>query len=216
VDTFHRHRKPRAAETIHAKRNDSIRPKATTGPRIVEIARGRVGSHSINGAYGATPDGHDGTPCRPDAVKRIADPQRLDPVQQADKKRDLAVRVAHTHIVDSKLNIDRCCIGGGNDNPFGGVRTALPSDRDLNDDLNSPSRVNIRPPGESISFTSPRAAFTGRRPAATSAASGSGGNRAKVSGISTASGSSATACGGRPTRSSSSHDQGHRHPVTKP
>ncbi len=44
---------------------------------------------------------------------------------------------AHTHIVDSKLNIDRYCIGGGNDNRFGGARTASPSYRDLNDYLNS-------------------------------------------------------------------------------
>lgn len=137
METFHRHREPRAAETIHAKRDDPVRPKATTGKRIVEIARSLVGSHYINGAYGATPDGNDGAPCRPDAVKLIADPKRLDPVKQADKKRDLAVLAAHTHIVDSKLNIDRYCICGGNYNKFGGARTASPSDRDLIDYLNS-------------------------------------------------------------------------------
>ena len=85
MDTFHRHREPRAAETIHAKRHDPVRPKATTGPRIVDVAHGLVGSHYINGAYGATPDGNDGAPCRPGSVKRIADPQRLDPVKQSDK-----------------------------------------------------------------------------------------------------------------------------------
>ncbi len=55
METFHRHRESRAAETIHAKRNDPIRPKATTSQRIVEIANGLVGSHYINGAYGAMP-----------------------------------------------------------------------------------------------------------------------------------------------------------------
>lgn len=138
METFHRHREPRAADTIHAKRDDPVRPKATTGKRIVEIARSLVGSHYLNGAYGATPDGNDGAPCRPDAVKLIADPKRLDPVKQADKKRDLAVLAAHTHIVNSKLNIDRYCICGGNYKSVEGAPAApAPNDPVLNDYLNS-------------------------------------------------------------------------------
>lgn len=82
-------------------------PKKGSGPResgrIDQIARGLVGCHYINGAYGAS--------CRRDIVEPVADPRRLDPAKQADKRRDLA---AHKHIVDPKQHVDRYRVCGGN------------------------------------------------------------------------------------------------------
>lgn len=144
METFHRHREPRTVETTHAKRDDTIRPKKPTlGGRIVQIALGLVGCHYINGAYGATPGHNDGASCRPGGVQLVADSKRLDPIKQADKKKDLAVLAAHTFIKDEKRHIERYCICGGNYQGFKGSfkgRPASPSDWDLNNYLNFPQR----------------------------------------------------------------------------
>jgi hypothetical protein len=129
MDAYYRQREPRTADTTHAKRADPIRPKATTGGRIVQVARSLVGCHYLNGAYGATPGGNDGTPCRPGGVQLVADPKRLDPIKQPDKTRDLAVLAA-------QMAVKRHCVCGGNHKSFRD-RDVSPSDRDLNHYLDS-------------------------------------------------------------------------------
>ena len=51
---------------------------ATTGRRVIEIAKSLVGSHYINGGYGATPGRMDGCPCRPGGISLIHDAKHLN------------------------------------------------------------------------------------------------------------------------------------------
>ncbi len=116
------------------------------GRRVIGVARGLIGCHYINGAYGATPDGGgDGCPCRPGGVKLIADPNRLDPNQ------NLAVFAA-------EMQIKQYCVCAGNyyaSPPLG--RAGSPTDPDLVSYLQS---LKDKPPAEwqNDQFT-PRRAF---------------------------------------------------------
>src|SRR5262245_56730361 len=49
------------------------------GSKVIGIAKTMLGSHYINGGYGATPNREDGCPCRPGGIKLITDSNRLDP-----------------------------------------------------------------------------------------------------------------------------------------
>jgi hypothetical protein len=77
------------------------------GSKVIAIARGLIGSHYINGAYGATPGRDDGCPCRPGGIKLIADPSRLDPAKRPDATKNLAVFAA-------EMTIKKYCVCAGN------------------------------------------------------------------------------------------------------
>jgi hypothetical protein len=77
------------------------------GSKVIAIARGLIGSHYINGAYGATPGNSDGCPCRPGGVNLVADPGRLDPARANPENRNLAVLAA-------EMFIKQYCVCGGN------------------------------------------------------------------------------------------------------
>ena len=65
------------------------------GRRVIDVARGLIGSHYINGAYGATPGGFDGAPVRPGGIQLIADEAHLDPkFNERGKSANLAVNAA--------------------------------------------------------------------------------------------------------------------------
>ncbi len=98
------------------------------GQRVVQIAKDLVGSHYINGAYGATPGNKDGTPCRKGGIQLIASTHRLDPAKHIEKTEDLAVLAA-------QMYVKRHCVCGGNFNSFKRSRPASPADRDLTDYL---------------------------------------------------------------------------------
>jgi hypothetical protein len=84
------------------------------GSRVIEIARGLIGSHYINGAYGATPGRDDGCPCRPGGVKLVADPNRLNPSKLTDATKNLAVFAA-------EMTIKKYCVCAGNYSSFLGA-----------------------------------------------------------------------------------------------
>ena len=56
------------------------------GAKVIAIAQGLVGSHYINGGYGATPGRSDGCPCRPGGIALIADEKHLGPRVQGDEQ----------------------------------------------------------------------------------------------------------------------------------
>lgn len=95
------------------------------GGRVIGVARSLVGSHYINGGYGATPGQLNGFPGRPGGIGLIAAPDRLNPAKQANPKKDLAVFAA-------TMTVKKYCVCAGNYNSFPGGRTAPPSDWDLN------------------------------------------------------------------------------------
>lgn len=94
------------------------------GSKVIDVARGLIGCHYINGAYGATPGRNDGCPCRPGGVNLIADPNRLNPAKGATPNKDLAVWAAEMHI-------KQYCVCGGNYASYPGGRAASPADPDL-------------------------------------------------------------------------------------
>ncbi len=103
---------------------------ADTGKKIVDVAQKQIGSHYLNGAYGAIPDRGDGCPCRPAGITLIADPKRLDPTFKQDPKTNLAVFAA-------EMTVKKYCVCAGNFATFLGGRPASPSDIDLINYLDS-------------------------------------------------------------------------------
>src|SRR5688572_13778984 len=77
------------------------------GRTVIAIARQLIGSHYINGGYGATPDREDGCPCRPGGIKLIADANRLNPAKSPDPTKNIAVFAA-------EMTIKKYCVCGGN------------------------------------------------------------------------------------------------------
>lgn len=101
------------------------------GQRVIAIARGLVGSHYINGAYGATPGSNDGCPCRPGWIALIADENHLKPERNANKQANLAVNAA-------TMTIKTYCVCAGNYAlPGSGGSTTTESAPDLVAYLNS-------------------------------------------------------------------------------
>jgi hypothetical protein len=70
------------------------------GSSVIAIARTLIGSHYINGGYGATPGAADGCPCRPGMINLVADLTRLDPKRTTHANRNLAVLAAEMQIKD--------------------------------------------------------------------------------------------------------------------
>jgi hypothetical protein len=105
------------------------------GRKVIEIARGLIGSHYINGGYGATPGQEDGCPCRPGGIALIADADHLNPTKVPDAARNLAVFAA-------TMTIKKYCVCAGNYASFPGGRSASPTDPDL---LNYLSTLKGRP-----------------------------------------------------------------------
>ncbi|WP_425616044.1 hypothetical protein NA78x_005983 [Anatilimnocola sp. NA78] len=94
------------------------------GGKVIAVAKSLIGSHYINGGYGATPGKEDGCPCRPGGIRLVADPNRLNPAKLAAAEQNLAVFAA-------EMNVNRYCVCAGNYHSFSGGRTASPIDRDL-------------------------------------------------------------------------------------
>jgi len=94
------------------------------GQRVVQIAFGLVGSHYINGGYGATPDRSDGCPCRPGGIVLVADKDHLNPAHLPNKPANLAVRAA-------TLTIKTYAVCAGNYATFPGGRVTSPTAPDL-------------------------------------------------------------------------------------
>src|SRR4051812_13228156 len=87
------------------------------GQRVIAIAQGLVGSHYINGGYGATPGRYDGCPCRAGQIDLIADENHLDPkLNTAHKQANLAVNAA-------TMTINTYCVCAGNYATCGGSPT---------------------------------------------------------------------------------------------
>ena len=95
------------------------------GQRVISSAKALVGSHYINGAYGATPGRADGCPCRPGGIDLIADAAHLDPAaNQRDRKANLAINAA-------TMTIKSYCVCAGNYATFPGGRETTPTAPDL-------------------------------------------------------------------------------------
>src|SRR6266446_5882492 len=94
------------------------------GSKVITVARGLIGSHYINGAYGATPGKEDGCPCRPGGVKLVADANRLNPDKVHDATKNLAVFAA-------EMTIKKYCVCAGNYSSFPGGRATSPTAVDL-------------------------------------------------------------------------------------
>jgi hypothetical protein len=95
------------------------------GSKVIAVARELIGSHYINGAYGAIPGKGGGCPCRPGGVELIADPNRLDSARLPSPAKNLAVFAA-------EMTIKKYCVCAGNYssmNPRG--REVSATDRDL-------------------------------------------------------------------------------------
>jgi hypothetical protein len=91
--------------------------KPELGQRVISIAHALVGSHYINGGYGATPGQYDGCPCRPGGIDLIADEDHLDPkLNSANKPSNLAVNAA-------TMKIKTYCVCAGNYYTAGGSVT---------------------------------------------------------------------------------------------
>lgn len=99
------------------------------GSKVIGIAKTMLGSHYINGGYGATPGREDGCPCRPGGIKLIADPNRLDPNVIRPAEKSLAVLAA-------EMSVKTYCVCAGNYASQGG-RDAVASDREMLDYLAS-------------------------------------------------------------------------------
>jgi len=96
----------------------------TVGKKVIEIARGLIGSHYINGAYGAIPGGDSGFPCaNPRPIKLVADPSRLDP--------NLGTPQKNLAVIAAELHIKTHCICAGSYASFPGGRVAQPTNPDL-------------------------------------------------------------------------------------
>lgn len=93
------------------------------GSKVIAVARGLIGSHYINGAYGATPGKEDGCPCRPGGIKLVVDPNRLNPAKVPDATKNLAVFAA-------EMTIKKYCVCAGNYTSFPG-RESSPTADDL-------------------------------------------------------------------------------------
>ncbi|WID96354.1 hypothetical protein QO058_27120 [Bosea vestrisii] len=93
------------------------------GRRVIAIAQKLVGSHYINGGYGATPGLNDGCPCRSGGISLIADEDNLNPkLNSANKKANLAVNAA-------TMSIKTYCVCAGNYTTFpGDVTTETAAD----------------------------------------------------------------------------------------
>ena len=94
------------------------------GQQVIAIARGLVGSHYINGAYGATPGSNDGCPCRSGGIDLIADENHLKPQVNANKTANLAVNAA-------TMSIKTYCVCAGNYAKFPGGRETTATAPDL-------------------------------------------------------------------------------------
>lgn len=94
------------------------------GLKVIGVARSLIGSHYINGGYGATPGQQDGCPCRPGGIALVADPARLSPAKSATANKNLAVLAA-------EMTVKKYCVCAGNFASFSGGREASPADVDL-------------------------------------------------------------------------------------
>lgn len=94
------------------------------GRQVIAIAQGLVGSHYINGAYGATPGSNDGCPCRSGGIELIADENHLKPQVNANKTANLAVNAA-------TMTIKTYCVCAGNFAKFAGGRETSATAPDL-------------------------------------------------------------------------------------
>jgi hypothetical protein len=110
------------AETFFNREDVEMRPEL--GAKVISIAKGLVGSHYINGGYGARPNRSDGCPCRPGGITLVADGKRLDPAKVAPPEKNLAVFAA-------EMNIKKYCVCAGNYATYPGGREASPTDGDL-------------------------------------------------------------------------------------
>lgn len=101
------------------------------GRRVIAIAQKLVGSHYINGGYGATPGSNDGCPCRSGGIGLIADEGNLEPkLNSGNKKANLAVNAA-------TMSIKTYCVCAGNYATFPGGRETTAGASDLVDYLDS-------------------------------------------------------------------------------
>lgn len=127
--------------------------KPDVGRKVIEIARGLIGSHYMHGAYGATPGQNDGCPCLPGGVCLVATPNRLNPTRLAAANQNLAVYAA-------EMTSNRYCVCGGNYKLVSGTKTPTPTDPDLVAYLDSlkgrPAAAWPKPPRNSVT---PRRAF---------------------------------------------------------
>src|SRR4051794_12320590 len=103
--------------------NQGIVMSPEVGRKVIEVARSLIGSHYINGAYGATPGNSDGCPCRPGGIKLVADPNRLNPAKLAHPNQNLAVLAA-------EMNVKQYCVCAGNYATLGGKEVS-PTDPEL-------------------------------------------------------------------------------------
>ena len=102
--------------------------KSEIGAKIIEVGRSLVGSHYINGGYGATPGNNDGHPHRPGGIALINAFDRLDPELQRTASKNVAVYAA-------EMTVKRYCVCAGNFATYPGARPAAPGDPDLLDYL---------------------------------------------------------------------------------
>ena len=167
------------------------------GSNVIAIALSLIGSHYINGGYGACPDREDGCPCRIGSVKLIADPNRLNPAQVEVKNKNLAVFAAEMSF--QKENGTKVyCVCAGNYATAGGQGDCA--------ERPGPCRLPRRAEGHARRVATFLPLLAAARvwpgaPAVASAASSSGASPARATATSTASASSATVAGRRPARS---------------
>ncbi len=119
---------------------------------VIEVARGLIGSHYINGAYGAIPGVDAGCPITvPRPIKLVADPKRLDPTKKTGnlETMDLAVFAAQFHAKQHAV-----CAGSY---ATLGNRPILPTDPEL---LTYLASLKGKPPTSWLAY---RGRFTPRR-----------------------------------------------------
>jgi hypothetical protein len=105
--------------------------KPEVGAKVIEIAKGLIGCHYINGAYGARPGEQDGCPTKDIRDMRlVADPARLDPTKSGLADKNVAVFAA-------ELKIKQHAVCGGNYTTFAGGKLADPPDTELTTYLTS-------------------------------------------------------------------------------
>ncbi len=123
------------------------------GRKVMAIAKGLVGSHYINGAYGATPGMSDGCPCRPGMVGLIADEKHLNPsLNAANKSANLAVKAA-------TMTVKTYCVCAGNYANYPGphpIAATAPDLANYLDSLKGQSPSSWRPNDRGLT---PRRAF---------------------------------------------------------
>lgn len=98
--------------------------KPETGTKVIASARSYIGSHYINGGYGATPGRDDGCPCRKGGVNLIYSADQMNPNRHTDPRKNLAVYAA-------QMTINKYCVCAGNYKTYPGGRVAHPNDEDL-------------------------------------------------------------------------------------